>query len=354
MKNLIFIAKGCPNKIKSAGDIRALRMLQILRNEYGIDVIANSADYGINDVKNIGCTPHLTGNFKNTITEILGAKQIDGFIISHWRIAQQIIDFIRTKSNVPIIIDTIDVEFLRLEREHQYKNDFDQVKSNIELIKNLELDIYKKADYIVATTEFDKEELLKYDSHYRACILPCIFDINKTSANLGTNNAYTICNWSHEPNITSTVYLCEKVIPNVEINFYVIGKHPPEQVRRFHQHNRINVCGAEYKINEFLSRVSMCLAPIFYGAGMNGKIGESASFGIPVITTPMGAKPWGMIHKETAMICETDKEFIDSINELLSNEKLRNKLSINGKELMQNFSVDYWKSKLLEVMKQWI
>lgn len=354
MKNLLFLSKGMPNALKSAGDIRSLRMLQILRQQYEIDVVANSADYGINDVKSNGCAAHLTGNFQNTISEILATKTIDLVIISHWRIAQNLIDFIRTKTNVPIVIDTIDVEFLRLERECVYKGNLNEMKQNIENVRSSELDVYKKANYLIATTEIDKQELLKYNSQYKISILPCIYEINNGQANLNTNNAYTICNWLHEPNITATVYLCEKIIPNVGVNFYIVGKHPPESIKRFHEHNRINVCGAEYKIKEFLSRVSICLAPILYGAGMNGKIGESLAFGIPVITTQLGAIPWGLVHNETALICESDQSFVDSVNKLLTNESLRNDLSVNGKKLMQQFSIDFWKTKFLDITTQFI
>ena len=63
--------------------------------------------------------------------------------------------------------------------------------------------------------------------------------------------------------------------------------------------------------------MSMCLAPTMYGAGINGKIGEALAFGIPVVTTPLGALAYGLEHRKTAMIAKDSKEFIDSINELI-------------------------------------
>lgn len=53
MKKLLWISKSIPNLLKSAGDIRALRLLEILSKDHEIFVIGRSADYGESDVKRI-------------------------------------------------------------------------------------------------------------------------------------------------------------------------------------------------------------------------------------------------------------------------------------------------------------
>ena len=42
----------------------------------------------------------------------------------------------------------------------------------------------------------------------------------------------------------------------------------------------------------YFDQSKVFIAPLRYGAGMKGKIGQSMSFGLPVITTSIGAEGW--------------------------------------------------------------
>lgn len=344
-ESLLLIAKGCPNKIKSAGDFRAFNMLKILKKNYDISVVASSADYGESDVKGIGCESYIVGDLFSTTKELIKTKKPKMIIISGWKTAQLLIDFIRTLTNERIIIDTIDVEFFRIQRELEFKKIDDD--NHYQNIKNQELDVYIKADAIIATSKQDKEELLK-NSNFRNIIeLPCLFKINNVYQPYSGNSAYTIANWIHNPNILFTTYLCEKIIQKTNLKFYIVGKHTPESIKKF-ESEQIIIHGVEYEIEKFLAKMNILLAPIFYGAGMNGKIGQALAFGIPVVTTKLGALPYGLKHEESVMIGDNDEAFIDSINKILVDEKLRIELSINGRELMKKYTVNYWKDKFLE------
>jgi glycosyltransferase involved in cell wall biosynthesis len=347
MSEVLWVGKGIPNLIKSAGDIRSLRMLKILKRKHNVRVIARSADFGESDVKAIGCESHLTGNLQNTIQVSLGAKPADIIILSHWTIANELLDFIRGISTAKIYIDTIDVEFLRLSRKLKF--DPSQIEEReVNRVKILELNVYQNADGIITASNQDKEELLKYDN-FKIIDLPCLFAINNEYRVSNGKNAYIVCNWTHDPNIVSTSYLCEKVVPNANILFYIVGKHPPELIRNFAS-SKIIVSGAEYEIGRFLSHMNMLLSPVFYGAGMNGKIGEALAFGIPVITSSLGAEPWGLKHRETAMVANTTEAFLDSINEIINDEDLRKQLSANGRELMKGYTIEYWQDKFLDAI----
>jgi len=349
MAQVFFVSKGLPNLIKSAGDIRALNMLKILKSEYNIHVFSRSADFGDSDVKGLGCEPHLTGDLKNTFKNYADIQKPEIVILSHWTIANELIDFVRDICpNSRIFIDTIDVEFLRLQRKLQF--DSSSISDiEVERVKKLELEVYKKADGLIAASSKDKEELLKHHG-FNVIELPCLYSINNAYVPNEGRNSYIICNWTHEPNIASTAFLCEQVIPFTDLLFYIVGKHPPEQIRKF-ESSKITICGAEYEINKFLSKMNLLLCPVFYGAGMNGKIGESLAFGIPVITSDLGALPFDLEHKKTAMIANSKEEFISCIDQVLNDSKLRNDLSFGGRKLMEKFTINFFKEKFLKGIK---
>jgi len=348
MSELIFLARGIPNAIKSAGDIRALKMLKILKQKHSISVIARSADYGEGDVKSIGCKSYLTGDPRNSIQNCLSIKTPDIVIFSHWTVARENIDFIRLNTKAKVYIDTIDLEFLRLSRKYEYDPKSISL-TEVEKIKVQEIDVYKKADGIIVASETDKKELEKHGS-FNIVILPCLYKVNNEYKTNNGKNAYIICNWLHEPNLISTRYLCEKIVPNLDVMFYIVGKHPPAELKKY-ETGKIILSGCEYEINKFLAKMNILLCPIFYGAGMNGKILEAISFGIPVVTTTLGAVPLGLIHRESAMIADNTEDFISCVKEVLSNEDLRNKLSNSGREIAKKFTVEFWQESFLEAIK---
>ena len=351
-QNLLFVAKGMPNKIKSGGDFRAYNMLKILKNEYDLFVIANSADYGQSDVKGIGCESYLAGDIFSTVKELFRIKNFEIVILSGWAIAQQLFDFIRElSSSTKIVVDTIDVEFLRNKRESEFKK---IENPEFEILKRQELQVYRKADLVITTSTQDKEELLKhYDFNYRITKiieLPCLFEVNNSYQSTSGKNAYTIANWTHRPNVEATIFLCQEIIPKTDLNFYIVGKHPPDAIRNFAS-NKITICGAEYEIERFLTKMNLLLAPVFYSAGMNSKIGQGLAFGIPTVTTTMGAEPYGLIHEESVMIGDNVETFLDSINKIIKDEELRKKLSLNGRSVMENYTIQKWKDSFLQEIK---
>jgi glycosyltransferase involved in cell wall biosynthesis len=349
MAEIFFVSKNVPNLLKSAGDIRAFRMLKILRKKHNVHVFARSADYGESDVKSIGCESHLTGNPQTTYVTYSNVKQPDIVILSHWTVASEMLEFVRaTSPQAKIYIDTIDVEFLRLSR----KLAFDPTKideKEVNRVRASELGVYRKADGLIVASEQDKVELKKH-GEFNLIDLPCLYSINNEYRPSEGKNSYIICNWTHEPNIVSTKYLCEEIIPMTDLMFYIVGKHPPEDIKKY-ESSKIVVNGAEYEINKFLFKMNMLLCPVFYGAGMNGKILEAISFGIPVITSSLGALPIGLIHEESAMVADDTKSFINCVNQVLIDKDLREKLSVNGKEVAKKFTIETWQDKFLEEIK---
>lgn len=350
MKNLLLICKGMPNKIKSAGDVRALRMIQILKKEYDkVDVIASSADYGDGDVRSSGAIPHLNGNTVGEAEKLIKENNPEVIIIEHWTISQRIIDFLRKISNAKIIIDSIDIEFLRLRRKLEYDST-KITQQEVDRVRKAEIDVYKKADALIVASKPDKEEISKH-GNFKFIELPCLFQIDNSYAPYEGNKAYFIGNWTHGPNLDSVLYLCEKVIPNIDVQLYIVGKHIPPSVQK-HASDKIIMHGAEYELHKFLPKMNMLLTPVLYGAGINGKIGEALAFGVPVVTTPLGAKPYNLQHKNTAMVANNPGEFIDCVRKVKEQEHLRSALSINGKKLMEEYTPKFWKQSFLDGIRK--
>jgi glycosyltransferase involved in cell wall biosynthesis len=72
------------------------------------------------------------------------------------------------------------------------------------------------------------------------------------------------------------------------------------------------------------------IAPLRYGAGVKGKIGEALAHGLPVVTTTVGAEGMGLAHNESALITDTPQAFAEAVVQLYSQCALWQRIADNG------------------------
>ena len=88
------------------------------------------------------------------------------------------------------------------------------------------------------------------------------------------------------------------------------------------------------------------IAPLRYGAGVKGKIGQAYEYFLPVITTDIGAEGMNLKHNENAIIVNTPEAFANQILNLYDNEILWTKLSKSAASVLENFSKEELTAKL--------
>ena len=74
----------------------------------------------------------------------------------------------------------------------------------------------------------------------------------------------------------------------------------------------------------------MVVAPLRYGAGVKGKIGEALSHGIPTVTTSVGVEGMPLINGQDILFADTADEIADAVVKVYNDEKLWSSLSQNG------------------------
>ena len=80
---------------------------------------------------------------------------------------------------------------------------------------------------------------------------------------------------------------------------------------------------------------SCLLAPIRKGGGTKYKIIEAMAVGLPVVTTTIGKEGLDIIQNIHAKIADTDKDLVLSVMEVLNNQKERNRIRENARQLVE-------------------
>lgn len=137
-------------------------------------------------------------------------------------------------------------------------------------------------------------------------------------------------------NTSAVVYFSENVWPKVkrqapDATFYIVGKNPTPEVLRLEQTcPGVIVTGEVDNVRQVVNDAALMIAPLLFGTGIKTKIVEAMSWGIPVVTNPVGSEGINAINHEDLFVCETEEEMVKNILLLLQNQEINEKISRNS------------------------
>lgn len=255
-----------------------------------------------------------------------------------WRVAENCPDALR-------ILDTEDLHFLRKAREKAHKERRKATDSdwNSDTFKR-EIASILRCDLSLIISEFemnlltDKFRIAKEILHY----LPIFVDeISAGKPFQERKNFVSIGNFLHEPNWQTVLKLkslwpqIRKKIPDAELHIY--GAYVSEKARQLHnEKEKFLIKGRADSVQQVFESSRVLLAPIPFGAGIKGKLLESMQFGLPNITTNIGAEGMKGNMDWNGFITDDDESFVQKSAELYSNESIWTQAQENGFEIIRS------------------
>ena len=286
------------------------------------------------------------------IAKILAERKYRGVVLSFWYLAEYYLPLIRKYSpQSEIIIDTVDIHFLRETREAKIKNSKSLEKQSM-ITRKREIDIYQKADRLWVVTEEDRKAIEGLVGKVPIDIIPNAHQkVEHDRKYEETSDLLFVGNFNHPPNLDAVQYFCQEVFPLIlgdlpDIKLVLGGNNPPDKVKALAT-DKVTVTGYVEDLSPYLKRARISVNPLRFGAGMKGKIGEALSWGLPVVTTSIGAEGMGLVDGEEALIADSPGEFAAAIVRLYQEGDLWNRLSVNGKKKAEeNWSLDSLQARL--------
>jgi glycosyltransferase involved in cell wall biosynthesis len=119
-----------------------------------------------------------------------------------------------------------------------------------------------------------------------------------------------IGSFSHPPNKFAVSYFIDKIAPKLSnFQFFLAGNNPD------FSHPLATNLGMVSDLKDFYSKIDVLVAPIFSGSGTRIKILEALSYGVPVISTTIGAEGLN-IQSKYLQIANSPSEFIECMQHL--------------------------------------
>ena len=153
----------------------------------------------------------------------------------------------------------------------------------------------------------------------------------------------------YKPNIDSVIWFAQNVWPGItekhpNSRFIIAGMNPVPSVQALTKDKRIEVTGFVDDILPYYHQSDIFIAPLRIARGVQNKVLQAFSCGIPVIATSMGAEGIEYTDDKNILIADTPDDFLGSIERLTNNRQLYDSISENAQKLIKDHYT--WNAKL--------
>jgi GT2 family glycosyltransferase len=345
-----------PERDKDSGSVRMTNIvLLLMKKGFGVTLFSDSKPNSTYAMffMNLGVeVVEQTKHFEDFIKERV--LQFDLIWLARPGASFQKLDVVRKYiPNAKVIYDTIDLYFVRTRRQSEIEQN-EIIAMNAEVYQAEELYLSRNADLPIVVTNVEKEVLNSIDQNIEPIVIPNIHQIPELQIvpYKERRGLMFLGGYRHPPNVDAVIWFVDQIFPLVrehigDIVLFVIGSHPPEEIEALHKDGEVEVVGWVEDLDPWFSKARVFVSPLRYGAGMKGKIGQAMSYGVPMVTTSIGAEGMNLAHRTNAMIADSPRDFANALIELYKSQELWQKLSLNSvKHIKQSCSPDQVERKM--------
>ena len=292
---------------------------------------------------------YLSYNFINLLNDLKEKYEYDYVYFDH---LPMFVFYNHVKANwkkAKIILDEHNCEYIIMERNYiEAKSILKRKFLKLEIckIKKFEKKALEKADQIVVLSEKDKMDL---ESLTNKKIDTVIIPIGMITPNLTVKpkefflnklNILFVGTLSWAPNNDGLLWFVENVLPQIseicgDFELYIVGKNPGDKLSRIcEKYKNVHVTGYVDSVEPYYEICDFMIAPLFVGSGQRVKIIEGFSYGMPIISTSIGAEGLDYKDGENILIADDVTSFLMQINKI-KDYSVRKKLNINSKRTFE-------------------
>jgi glycosyltransferase involved in cell wall biosynthesis len=146
---------------------------------------------------------------------------------------------------------------------------------------------------------------------------------------------------SYHANVAAALHFAQEVLPYIwakapEVKFQIVGKDPPEVVRRLVADERIQVTGTVKDLRPYLAQATVVVCPVQYAVGVQNKVLEAMAMAKPVVCTSAALAGLDAKEDREALIARAPEEFAEQVLQVCSNASLAQRLARAGRRYVES------------------
>jgi len=355
---ILVVDERLPTPDQDSGSERMVAIVRLLRNlGYRVTFIADRnerIDRYESKLKHLGVS--LIYGFDDGIRHLEALGHTYPFVLlSRPEVAFAYLAPVRAYAiNATVVYDTVDLAWVRFAREAEVSKD-PAISELADYFKRMERFNFSCADITISITPEEKEMILAEKPDCKVVILPNIHSCVPSPKPFHVRqNLMFIGGFWHKPNEDAVLYFAERILPMIqrdipEIIFYIVGSNMSTRIKAL-ESRYIKPVGYVPDASPYFENSRVFVAPLRFGAGMKGKIGHSMSYGLPVVTTSIGAEGMDLREEVNVLLADTADRFAEQVVRLYRQEALWTRLSKNSIAYIQeNLTEAAAKQRLVKI-----
>lgn len=281
-----------------------------------------------------------TKAFQAQLDALLQADQYDNIIIDQ----SQMSYYRAIQPGALRILDQHNIEYELLERRVPVQtNPFKRTALAIEArrYRRYELAVSEQFDMIFTTSDRERDQLKGMLHRPLIATLPNSIDTNYFALRPSepTTNEITFVGTTHvDANRDGIIYFMEQIFPLIEryvpdVRFTIVGGKPPAEIREYGKRPNVEVTGFVDDVRPYMARAKVMVVPLRSGGGTRLKILEGLSFGVPTVSTSIGAEGIDVVDGTHILLADTPEHFAAQVVMLLKNPSQAAGLRQPGRDL---------------------
>lgn len=341
-----------PRPNEDSGSVDAMNLILSLK-ALGYDVsflptaefASDSPNKGALEEIGVSCPSSRNYASPEEVIKSLG-RSVDVCILSRVHAGGAFMESVRRHCvDAKVIFNTIDLHFLREQRDANLKSD--RKLLNLALrTKERELALIRLADATVVVSEAENDLLKQIAPGSPVYTLPLARAVVRSNVGFSERRGVGfIGGYAHTPNVDAVHHFLDSIWPIVrkqlpDVEFYAMGADMPADIINRREPGFVAL-GHVPDLADALSKIRVMVAPLRTGAGAKGKVATSLAHGVPCVLSPIAAEGMGLSNGKNVAVGETDEPFAAHVVEMYLNADKWAAMSEAGLALMEKeFSLD--------------
>ncbi|SFA83221.1 Glycosyltransferase, GT2 family [Amycolatopsis marina] len=284
-------------------------------------------------------------------------------VLSRPQVAWQLLENIREHAPDSVVAyDTVDVHFLRLTRQADLAAQNGDtaaeatLRRRVEVLREMELGLVRTADLTFTVSDVERDLLGELVDSAHVEVLSNVHSPEGTQAVPdGRSGVLFVGSFDHIPNRDAALWLSREIMPLVrrrrpDAVAHIVGSNPPQEMLDL-AGDGVVVHGWVDDLDAAYLSARVVVAPLRFGAGVKGKVGESLGHGVPVVGTDLAAEGMHLVPGRDILIGDTSEEIAEAILTLLDDDALWQRMSEDGKvAVLRRFGPDVARNTLSGVL----
>ena len=255
-----------------------------------------------------------------------------------------------------VLFHNMDLHYLRLERIAALSGAAADAEAAAAM-RSRELELIGQVDCTITHSTHERDLLAEAAPDAPVVVWPYMTPLHGTAVGFGERRDFCFLGgYRHPPNVDAAVWLAREVMPLIrrrlpDARCLIVGANAGDDVLAL-AGDGVDVVGAVDDLRSVFDRVRVFACGVRVGAGVKGKVSTAMAYGLPVVSTTIGAEGMGLADGADVLIADGAEAFAAACVRAHEDASLWERLSAAGLALVaERHSLDMGRAVLAHAIE---